>query len=76
MNKAMPGLDAKIAKGELGAYFHLGSTKRCIEHGHVCPAQELMQNICNKTPDEMALVEYLECQIWRAVRVLEYVRLP
>ncbi len=61
MNKAMPGLDAKIAKGELGE-ISSWLNKEVHEHGHVYPAQELMQNICNKTPDEMALVEYLNAK--------------
>jgi carboxypeptidase Taq len=61
MSDAMPGLDAKISKGELGG-ISTWLNKEVHEYGHVYPAQELMQNICNKTPDELALVEYLNAK--------------
>ncbi len=61
MGKEISGMDAMIAKGELdtisawlGKNIHL--------KGHVYPAPELMEQVCNKVPDEMALVEYLNAK--------------
>ena len=58
VNKVIPDLEAKISKGELGN-ISTWLNKEVHEHGHVYPAQELMQKICGKSPDELALVEYL-----------------
>ncbi len=58
MNKAMPDMEAMISSGNLGDISHWLNNE-VHRHGHVYPAPELMQNICGKVPDELALVEYL-----------------
>jgi carboxypeptidase Taq len=58
MNKAMPDMEEMISNGNLGE-ISLWLNNQVHRHGHVYSAPELMEKICGKTPDEMALVNYL-----------------
>ncbi len=61
MREEIPNMDLLIAKGELETISRwLG--KNIHEKGNVYPAQQLMEMVCKKTPDETALVDYLNAK--------------
>ncbi len=58
MGEQIAGMDDMIARGELGAITSW-LRENVHRHGHVYSAGDLMEKICGKVPDEMALVGYL-----------------
>lgn len=59
MGEQIGGMDEMIAKGELGGISNW-LQENVHRHGNVYSAADLMERICGKVPDEMALVGYLE----------------
>lgn len=58
MGEQISGVDAMIARGEMGEISDWLKNNIHIK-GNVYPAPKLMEMVCKKVPDEMALVDYL-----------------
>jgi len=61
LNGAISDLDGKISSGNLDE-ISTWLSREVHQHGHVYSAQDLMQKICGKAPDELALVKYLDAK--------------
>ncbi len=61
MSGAISDLDGKISSGNLDE-ISTWLNREVHQHGHVYSAQDLMQKICGKAPDELALAKYLDAK--------------
>ena len=52
-------MEERISRGDLGA-MSKWLNENVHRPGYVFPAQDLMQKICGKVPDELALAGYLD----------------